>query len=287
MEHGDPIGNGWFAFGGAVGGGGIDANSVDLPPANGGAFSLQTGWGSGGTPGFFGGFGRGNPVQVAGVTHFNFWINPDAGQEYTIEVNLQDDDNGDGNITQPDDDEFQYNVTVGPPGSDAKVISGGGWQLVSIPLADFFDDGSFLFGGNGILDPIPTSSGGNGQLINVVFAIISSGPDATFRTDFWCFSDGPQEFIPPPDPFSITDFVLVDADNDVDIMSISSGDMIDISMLPTMNLNIRAETTMDVESVRLELSGAQTNGRTENAAPYALFGDKSGDYNPHVFAIGN
>ena len=33
MEHGDPFANGWFSFGGSVGGGGIAPNSTDLPPA--------------------------------------------------------------------------------------------------------------------------------------------------------------------------------------------------------------------------------------------------------------
>jgi beta-glucanase (GH16 family) len=107
-----------------------------------------------------------------------------------LEINLQDDDNGDDAINQPDDDEFQFNCVVSPTGPCA--VSGGGWQQISIPLADFFDDGSFLFGGNGVLDAVPTSTGGNGQLINVVFAIISnSGADATFRTDYWAFSEGP------------------------------------------------------------------------------------------------
>lgn len=193
MEHGDPFGNGWFAFGGAVGGGGIGPNSTDLPPSNGGAFSLESGWGSGGTPGFFGGFGRTNPTDLSGTDTFNFWINPDAGQDYTLEINLQEDDDGDNAIADPNnggDDEFQYNCVVSPAGPCA--TSGGGWQLVSIPLADFFDDNSFLTGGNGVLDAVPTSGGGNGQLINVVVAVISnSGADATFRTDYWAFSDGP------------------------------------------------------------------------------------------------
>ncbi len=192
MEHGDPLNNGWFSFGGAVGGGGIDPNSTDLPPQNGGSFSLQTGWGSGGVPGFFGGFGRENPLDLPSATFFNFWINPDAGQDYLLEINLQEDDNGDGAINPPDDDEFQYNLTVGPEGSGAEVISGGGWQLVTIPFSSFFDDNSFLFGGNGILDPVSVASGGNGELINVVFAVISnSGADVTFRTDFWAFSNSP------------------------------------------------------------------------------------------------
>ncbi|MDX1415185.1 MAG: family 16 glycosylhydrolase, partial [Candidatus Promineifilaceae bacterium] len=193
MENGDPFGNGWFTFGGSVGGGGIEPNFTDLPPSAGGAVSLQTGWGSGGVPGFFGGFGRNNLIDLTGTTYFNFWINPDPGQDYLLEINLQDDDDGDNAIPFPPDgadDEFQYNCVVSPTGPCA--ISGGGWQMVSIPLADFFDDNSFHVGGNGVLDAVPVSGGGNGQLINVIMAIISnSGADVTFRTDYWAFSNAP------------------------------------------------------------------------------------------------
>ena len=204
MEHGDPFGNGWFTFGGSVGGGGIDPNFVDLPPIVGGSASLQSGWGSGGVPGFFGGFGRTNPVDTFSTTHFSFWINPDAGQDYLLEINLQDDDNGDGAINPPDDDEFQFNCVVSPTGPCA--IAGGGWQLVSIPLADFFDDNSFLFGGNGELDLVSPARGGNGELINIVFAVIgNSGSDATFRTDYWAFTSG--------SPDSDGDGVADDVDN--------------------------------------------------------------------------
>lgn len=189
MEHGNPFGNGWFSFSGSVGGGGIDANFVDLPPIAGCSASLQTGWGSGGATGFFGGFGRRNLLDLTGMTHFTLWIHPDAGQEYVLEINLQDDDNGDDFIaaSPPMDDEFQYNLTVGPAGSAA--VSGGGWQRISIPLTSFVDDNSFHTGGNGILDPFPVSAGGNGQLINVVVTVIgSNGSDATFRTDRWEFT---------------------------------------------------------------------------------------------------
>ncbi|MBW7882532.1 MAG: family 16 glycosylhydrolase [Caldilineaceae bacterium] len=190
MEHGNPFGNGWFSFGGAVGGGGIGPNTTDLPPTDGGAFSLETGWGSGGTPGFYGGFGRTRLTDLTGVDYFNLWINPDAGQDYTLEINLQDDDNGDDAAVPADDDEFQYNCVISASGPCA--ISGGGWQQISIPLADFFDDNSFFTGGNGVLDAIPGAAGGNGQLVNVVIAVIgNSGSDATFRTDDWAFSAGP------------------------------------------------------------------------------------------------
>ena len=198
MEHGNPFGSGWFAFGGSVGGGGIGPNGGDLPPADGGVFSLQTGWGSGGVPGFLGGFGRTNPVDLSGQTHFNFWINPDAidgvgrNQDYLLEINIQEDDNGDGAISSPEDDEFQFICVIGPAGPCA--VAGGGWQRVSIPLSDFTDDNSFLTGGNGVLDAVPVSAGGNGQLINIVYAVITnSGADATFRTDYWTFTPPPPE----------------------------------------------------------------------------------------------
>lgn len=197
MEHGDPLANGWFTFNGS-GGGGIDPNSADLPPVDGGSYSLQTGWGSDAGPGFFGGFGRTNPLDLQGLTHFTFWINPDSGQDYTLEINLQDDDNGDNAIAPADDDEFQYDCVISPTGPCA--VASGGWQLVSIPLAAFFRDSSYLNGGNATLDPIPVSGGGNGQLINVVIAVISnSGADVNFRTDNWAFGvivDGFENGLP-------------------------------------------------------------------------------------------
>jgi hypothetical protein len=197
MEHGDPFGNGYFTFGGSVGGG-IGPDFADLPPTLGGEASLNTGWGSGGVPGFFGGFGRTNPVDLFDTGYFNFWINPDAvdglgrPQDYTLEINLQDDDSGDNTTTEPDDEEWQYDCVVSPAGPCA--VSGGGWQMVSLPLADFFKDTSFLFGGNGVFDPVPVGRSGNGQLINVVDAVISnSGADATFRTDYWVFTEEPLD----------------------------------------------------------------------------------------------
>jgi beta-glucanase (GH16 family) len=188
LEHGNPLNNGWFSFSGNTGGGGIDANFTDLPPTTGGFASLQTGWGSGGAPGYFGGFGRNKALNLAGMTHFSFWIKPDAGQNFKLEFNIQEDDNGDGVITNAADDEFQYNCQVGPSGPCA--ISGGGWQKVTVPLSAFTPDNSFVFGGNDILDAIPTSAGGNGQLVTMVVAVISnSGADATFRTDYWTFEN--------------------------------------------------------------------------------------------------
>ena len=171
MEHGAPFDNGWFSFNGAVGGGGISQNTSDLPPADGGTYSLETGWGSGENPGFYGGFGRTQPTDTSGTDHFNFWINPNPSQEYTLEFNLQED--------MADPDEFQFDCVIAAGGPCA--TSGGGWQLVSIPLTDFLDDNSQLPGGDGTLDP---------QLSTIVVAVIGTGSDVNFRTDYWAFSHG-------------------------------------------------------------------------------------------------
>ena len=172
MEHGDPFDNGWFTFNGAVGGGGISPNSADVPPVGGGSFSLETGWGIGRHPGFYGGFGRGFDVDTSGTDHFNVWIKPTAGQSYTLELNLQE--------AGADPDEFQFDCVVSDSGPCA--VSGAGWQLVSIPLGDFSDDNSSIGTGDGNLDT---------ALAAVVVVVIGTGSDVNFRTDYWAFSAGP------------------------------------------------------------------------------------------------
>lgn len=189
FEHGDPIFVGWFAFGSAIGGGGIDPNGADLAPIPGNAVGMQTGWGSGGVAGFLGGFGWENPIDITGTDTFSMWVNPDAGQDYILEINIQDDDNGDGVISSPQDDEFQFNCAISAAGPCA--IAGGGWQKIEIPLSSFFDDNSFLTGGDGVLNATSVANGGNGELILMVVAVVSnSGDDVTLRTDQWQF-EGP------------------------------------------------------------------------------------------------
>ncbi|NNF05166.1 MAG: family 16 glycosylhydrolase [Candidatus Eisenbacteria bacterium] len=180
----DPFEPNWFVFQGA-GGGNISSNTTNTAPIKGYEGALNCNWGS--ATGYMGGFGRENIRDLTDFTHFNFWIDPAPGESYQIQVQLQDDDNGDDIIPAPDgnDDEFQFNVEVNPTGH---AIPGGGWQRVSIPLSSFFDDNSYHYGGNGILDLTPTSAGGNGQLIFVVITLIGNGTPVNFVTDRWEFT---------------------------------------------------------------------------------------------------
>jgi len=88
---------------------------------------------------------------------------------------------------------------------------------------------------------------------------------------------------------NVTAFTLINADSDLPIAEFEplvDGATIELENLPTQNLNIRADTDGAVGSVTFELSGAETVTNTESAAPYALFGDSGGDFNPWVPVVG-
>jgi hypothetical protein len=86
-----------------------------------------------------------------------------------------------------------------------------------------------------------------------------------------------------PENISVTKFVLVDADRDLDVKILQDGDSINTAIYGA-NLNIRAEVEGPVESVRFQLNN---NIKLENVAPYAIFGDTSGDYKAWPNPIGD
>lgn len=86
----------------------------------------------------------------------------------------------------------------------------------------------------------------------------------------------------------VSSFTLINADNETAIRTISDGAVIDLASLPTKNLNVRANTSpSEVGSVRFVLSGAANRTHLEATAPYAAFGENSGDYYNWVPEPGN
>ena len=87
-----------------------------------------------------------------------------------------------------------------------------------------------------------------------------------------------------PSAPAIGGFTLVNAEGgspDPDVGTIDAGAVVDVSGLAAESVAIRADVGADtlVGSVRLELLGPKTASATDNAAPYALFGeDGAGDY---------
>jgi hypothetical protein len=88
----------------------------------------------------------------------------------------------------------------------------------------------------------------------------------------------------------VESFTLINADTGAPIAGFETlfdGMAIDLGTLPTRHLNIRANTSpLTVGSVRFAFAG-KTNFRTESGAPYALFGDANGVYNPWTPAVGS
>jgi hypothetical protein len=87
----------------------------------------------------------------------------------------------------------------------------------------------------------------------------------------------------------VVSFTLINADTDQPVPGfdpIADGATLSLPTLPTTNLNVRANTSSGVGSVRFALDG-NSNFRVESSAPYALAGDTAGDYYPWTPSTGS
>ncbi len=82
---------------------------------------------------------------------------------------------------------------------------------------------------------------------------------------------------------TVTSFTVVNADTGQDIETFTSPTGA-ISLQRNLRINVRANTQGDVGSVVFAFKGG--GGRTENALPYALMGDNSGNYSKWSPALG-
>jgi hypothetical protein len=147
-----------FAFSGA-GGAGVELSVTD------GAAGTQNGLAVQVDPaatGDFAGFGFSGPsggnTDASGAQAFTFYLRATSSgttQPFTLEVNLQEDANGDGEYQGDTEDDFQATTGV--------AFGPGGYALVSIPISAFADDNSVNVGANDGFD--------YSQVRQVVFAI--------------------------------------------------------------------------------------------------------------------
>lgn len=90
---------------------------------------------------------------------------------------------------------------------------------------------------------------------------------------------------------AVDSFTLINADTDQPISGydpIPDGAVLNYATLPTLNLNIRANTTPGVVgSVKFSRKSVNSSsGLTDNTAPYAAWGYSNGDYKAHLFGLG-
>ncbi len=79
-------------------------------------------------------------------------------------------------------------------------------------------------------------------------------------------------------PNEIQTITLVDASNGQDVGPLSTGDTIDLSVLPSFSVHADPCSDPAVESVVFNLDGS--NIRTESVQPYSVKGDNNGNYTP-------
>ncbi len=86
----------------------------------------------------------------------------------------------------------------------------------------------------------------------------------------------PPPNVSPPNELDIQRFVLVNADTNIDIRTLSSGSVIELSKLTSRNLNIRADIVGVPALVEFLLD--EKHLRNELAAPFAAWSDDRGNY---------
>lgn len=137
-----------------------------------------------------------------------------------------------------------------------------------------------------------TSSNSNVATVNtngLVSGLAAGDATITARSQDGSFTASSVVTVTPiTPPLGITGFVLVNASTDNDIQTLVNGTQLLSSQVGSVSLNIRANTNPPlVGSVFLSLSGPVNATRTENGAPYALFGDNNGDFSGRLLPNGN
>ena len=93
-----------------------------------------------------------------------------------------------------------------------------------------------------------------------------------------------------PPANALTGFVLVDASTDADLGAVGGGDTVEVSADGSYGLRAEVEANAEVGSVALSLAGpgeTDVHERTENVAPYSLYGDSEGAEHGQALAAGS
>jgi len=208
-----------------------------------------------------------------------------------------------------EDKVMSYTLTDAKTGKDIQTLSNGAiLNLAKLPTNKFnirantnSDAGSVAFSLSGEQSKSSTESlepyeimGDNGRWVPstgsyTLKAIPYSGSKATGKAGSSLTINFTVVSTSSTSSSNITEgesFTLVNADNDQDIQTLTSGATINLAALSTENLNIRYNPGSEIGSVVLRLSGRQSIKVTESGAPYA-FEDDNGDYKGWKLSTGS
>ncbi|WP_396634873.1 Ig-like domain-containing protein [Maribacter sp. R86514] len=236
-----------------------------------------------------------NLVDTDGSNYTPHIIRSISNGNYEIKATVTDDDNNTNSAV--------VNITVGsttaptPPTSGnqaptVQITSLSEGQVISVEQEVFVDviandsDGDVIkyqvFIDGDLVDtdgevytshPFQESTSGNYQV-----QVVVTDNDGATGSDIVNVSVGSGGSTPttPTTPTPSLTLNLIDAISNANIGTLSNGS--GLSSSNTQNVNIRANVPSTAQSVLFVLSGAQSETRYENVAPYALFGDIDGDY---------
>ncbi len=105
----------------------------------------------------------------------------------------------------------------------------------------------------------------------------------TSRNETSCGSSDPG-----PTTFTVPTLRLINADTDQTIGTLVNNSQIDLDVIGDANISVNAFTDPgNAGSVRLELSGPTSTTRTDNAAPFTLFGTSGSNFSGRKFPAGS
>lgn len=170
-------------------------------------------------------------------------------------------------------------ITVSPANSDMEV--GNSLQISATVLPSNATNKSLIWTSS---NPLIASVNINGM----VTAISIGTTIITAKTVDGNFTSSSSITVNPNNSsLSIGSFTLVNAGTAADITTLVEGTNLTFGQIQNLNLNFRINTIPSlVGSVFISLVGPINASRTENGAPYSLFGDSNGSYNGRILPLG-
>lgn len=186
---------------------------------------------------------------------------------------------GENNTLSPGQTGYIFLTVTFDPGSDTgpfynKVVASGVY-----PLPNTTGGGTDVGGGDG--------AGGNGN------GNAGGGNNGGGNNGNNGGGNGNGSTTPQPEPDPETNkqprdlqYILIDADKDIEIMEIHDGDIIDVDALGVGNITVKVKVNPGTKgSLVFDLNGKQKY-RIENSAHYVISGNNQNNYNPWNYEVG-
>ena len=185
---------------------------------------------------------RANRAPTFGSATYSFSVAEDAATGTAV---------GSVSATDADDDGLTYSIETGN-GDGKFAMDGSSGAITTAGALDYETDSSYTL-------TVQADDGNGGTATATVNVTV---------TDVEETSPGP-----------LTGFTLVDASDQTMLAALTDGASVELADPDGGSYGIRADVDANatIGSVRLALSGAKTVSRTENVAPYSLYGDGGAD----------